>query len=274
MFSAKGNSDVKKALDDITKDGPVEWEDVLTELEGIGDEATDTAVRDEAWDYLKSRDLLTKASIEKHATPDQSWKKQAMKDQQAKREAELQKALGKGIKGKSMQQVADEQKAEQAAAGKKPLPPVPKMSKALNLKNLGPSGKPRNITAMSDGKLTALLAHPDAEPALKARVRQELSKRGYALPKGASAPGPLGGGGTPKAEGHKAVKKLDKPVPVSGLNMERKPNNLNAIPAPSGSDNDQGVITHTVTLSAPEFLKFKAEPMEHYPWLDGLGRSS
>lgn len=274
MFSAEGNAQVKKALDDITKDGPVEWEDVLTELEGIGDEATDTAVRDEAWDYLKSRDLLTKASIEKHATPDQSWKKQAMKDQQAKREAELQKALGgkgKPIKGKSMRQVADEQKAEQAAAGKKPLPPVPKMSKALNLKNLGPSGKPRNITAMSDGKLTALLAHPDAEPALKARVRQELSKRGFALPKGASAPGPLGKGPTPAAESHSAVKKLDAPVPVTGLRMERKPDDLNGIAGPSGSDNDKGVITHVVKVSGPQFEAFKKKPLGSYPWLDGLG---
>ena len=59
----------------------------------------------------------------------------------------------------------------------KVLPPSPESTGTLNLKNAGPSGKPRNVKSMGDAKLMELSAHPDVEFALKKRVDAELIAR-------------------------------------------------------------------------------------------------
>jgi hypothetical protein len=63
-----------------------------------------------------------------------------------------------------------------------PKPKKPKAPGGLNLKNAGPSGKPRNVKAMSDSKLLQLAKHPDVEPDLLDRVEAELTKRGKEMP--------------------------------------------------------------------------------------------
>jgi hypothetical protein len=63
-----------------------------------------------------------------------------------------------------------------------PKPKKPKAPGGLNLKNAGPSGKPRNVKAMSDSKLMQLAKNPDVELALLDRVEVELTKRGKEMP--------------------------------------------------------------------------------------------
>ena len=179
LYSDSDNRAIKKLIDSSASDGPLgidAYRALLSGIDGQFDGGGDTAVRDKVYDYAVDHGLVTPALINKTSlNVDRDLK-------------DLGRAKGTKAGKKEAFDAVDAPKT--VAAEKLSYDSIPGLKKGtkLNLKDTGPSGKVRNVKAMQPAKLKAISENPDAEPALKNRVRTQLKTLGYDVPSDEPAP--------------------------------------------------------------------------------------